>query len=196
MQSPSVAAIRYRLSLFEQSVDVLVLNHKTPSGTGLTSASAPYQEKCRVRSLLESSEHAREQYTKLWQDYSRIVRKLECALDDCGKEYQDLLLSDLRNYVHAYHAGVCYASLRNACDDTGDGVSVRMLVGELCDELRDLYDLSEIERLVSVLDDNAGNGQDVASCTRDNSPIRDCPRSSDPVDNPCLCSQGPPVQEP
>lgn len=197
MQSPSVAIIRYRLSLFEQSVDALVLNHNVPSGTGLTSASAPYREKCRVRSLLESSEHAGEPYAELWQDYSRIVRNLACALDDCGKEYQDLLLSDLRNYVHAYHAMVCHASLGNACDDNGDGVSIRMLIGELCDELRERYDLSEIERLVSVLDENACTGKDAAGHARNISPTRHCPRSSDPVNNPCLCSrQGPLVQEP
>jgi len=197
MPSPSVDTIKFRLSRFERSVDGIILDVKASSGPGTLGASAPYREKCRVRSLLESSVCDGEQYGMLWQDYSRIVTKLERFRDKCGQEYRDLLFSELRNYVQAYHAEVCHAGAGSPCSGHGDGVSTRVLVGELCNELRDHYDLSEIERLVAVLDENAGTVRDVADGMRDDSPVFCCPHSADAGDKTCLCSRRkPPVREP
>lgn len=197
MISPSVETIRCRLSQFEQSVDALMPNDKAPSGPGAMCASAPYREKCRVRFLLDSSGRDGEQYGILWQDYVRIVKKLERFRNESGQEYRDILFSELRNYVHAYHAEVCHTSVGNACGDTGDGVSFRALIGELCDALRDQYDLSEIEHLVSVLDENAGTGGEVADRPGDDSPVPDCHLAPDAGDRTCICSRRrPPVREP
>lgn len=197
MPSPSVETIRYRLSQFERSVDTVILDFKAPSGSGTICASAPYREKCGVRSLLDSSVRDGEQYGMLWQDYSRIVGKLEGFRNESGSEYRDLLFSELRDYVHAYHAGVCHACLGNAGDDTVNGVSIRVLIGELCGELRDWYDLSEIEHLVSVLDENAGTGREVADRPGDDFPVHDCHLSPDTGDRTGICSRRrPPVREP
>jgi hypothetical protein len=197
MPSPSVETIRYRLSRFERSVDAVIQDFKAPSGPGAICASAPYREKYRVRFLLDSSARDGEQYGILWQDYSRIVKKLEEFRNESGLEYRNTLFSELRDYVHAYHAGVCHARLGNAGEDTADGVSTRMLIGELCGELRDWYDLSEIEHLVSVLDENAGTGREVSDSPGDDSPFHDCHISPDTGDRTGICSRRrPQVREP
>ncbi len=197
MPSPSVETIRYRLSEFERSVDAVMLDSRASSEPGALCASAPYREKYRVHSLLDSSACDGEQCGILWKDYSRIVGKLERFRNEAGSEYRDLLFSELRDYVHAYHAGVCHANLGNAGDDTVDGVPVRELIRELCGELRDWYDLSEIEHLVSVLDENAGTGGDVAGRPGDASPVHDCYNSPDAGSRTGICSRRrPPVREP
>lgn len=190
MASPSVDYIRHRLQKFEQAVDDTSLHLPDLPDSGRWCASAPYYEKCMIQVLLNSSDIPGDDYSSLQQDYLRIVNKLESFRDRKGQVYRDLLLSDLRNHVYAYHAEVCYANLGNAGTNAGNGLSYRELIDELCRELKEYYDLSAIEALIALLDKNvpAENGP-VLHYQEDQVIPQDDPSGKISFGIPCSASQ-------
>jgi len=155
MDTHSADLLKDQLILFRQSVSEAAKNLSGPSGPGSWHAGAPFAEKCRIRNLLHSSPLSPEEKTLFLQEYHRSVEELDTLLDKYGQVYRDLLLVELGNQVHAYHAETCLSShwCDNACARRGR--ERRELIGELLEHLSSHYPLSALEALVATIDDNA-----------------------------------------
>ena len=146
--------IRHRLQKFEQSIDTISCHPEGPGDQGHGYASAPFHEKYMISAMLDSFDGSRSDHEVLVSEYLRITQKLEAYVTGCGPQYHDRLFEDLRYYTHAYHAAVCHAHLGQMSPDRARDISMRELIGELYRELKDDYDLSDIEGLIALLDDN------------------------------------------
>ena len=155
MDTHSADLLKDQLILFRQSVSEAAKNLSGSSDPGSWHAEAPFTEKCRIRNLLHSSPLLPEEKTVLLQEYHRSVEELDALLDKHGQVYRDLLLVELGNQVHAYHAETCLSS--HWCDNVCArcGRERRELIGELLEHLRSHSPLSALEALVATIDDNA-----------------------------------------
>jgi len=155
MDTHSADYLKNQLILFSQSVSEETHNLSGSSGSSSWYAGAPFAEKCRIRNLLHSSPLLLEEKRVLVQEYTRIVEELDTLLDKHGQVYRDILLVELRNLVHAYHAETCLSShwCDNACARSLR--ERRELIGELLKHLSSHYPLSDLEALVAMIDDNA-----------------------------------------
>lgn len=154
MDTPSADLLKNSLTLFAQSVSETARQLAVPADPGLWYASAPFYEKCRVRELLDSAILTLEETAVLEREYLRIVQELNGLFNKGGNVYRDLLLAELKEQVHAYHAEMCFISL--SCDrgSAGACVSRRELIGELLLQLRNHYSLSALEALIATIDEN------------------------------------------
>jgi hypothetical protein len=180
MDSPATDYLRHRMQTFARVTDETIRHFSDPcAGTG--SASAPYRERCRIPALLDSlpdgPEHAalREEYLRITQMLGEFVRS--------GPGYRELLLCDLRYYTHEYHAAVCHASLGS----TGlvRDQSRRDLIGELCNELGDYYDLTDIVALIAMIDNNLPPASDLLEDTRERTAVSPGSRPTADDEFPC-----------
>ena len=155
MDTLSADNLRNRLILFEQSVHETARHLAGPTDPSSWCASAPFFEKCRIRELLDSSDMIKEEKSSLEVEYCRIVNELDALVNRQGQVYRDLLLVELRDMVHAYHAETCFSSL---CCDPRPTDSLhfrRKVIGELVEQLDSYYPLPALEALVAVVDENA-----------------------------------------
>ncbi|PKG32931.1 hypothetical protein [Methanoregula sp.] len=159
MDTPSADFLKDQLTLFRQSVRETARNISAPSDPCSWHAGAPFTEKCRVRDLLVSSPLSMAEKTALVEEFHRVAEELDVLLVRYGQVYRDLLLVELENQVHAYHAETCLSSYwcDNECARSGRGR--RELIEELLVQLRDHYPLSSLEMLVATIDDNAARDE-------------------------------------
>ncbi|AGB03205.1 hypothetical protein [Methanoregula formicica] len=155
MDTHSADLLKDQLILFRQSVSEAAKNLSGSSGPGSWHAGAPFAEKCRILDLLHSSSLPPEEKTIFVQEYQRIVEELDALLDRHGQVYCNLLLVELRNLVHAYHAETCLSSYWRDTTCVRSGRERRELIGELLEHLSSHYPLSALEALVATIDDNA-----------------------------------------
>lgn len=155
MDTPSADTLQNQLILFEQSVHETARHLAQSSDPASWHASAPFSEKCRIWDLLDSSNVGKEEKASLEEEYCRIVHELDVLVTRQGQGYRDLLLVDLRDMVHAYHAETCFSSL--CCDPrSADSLRFRrMVIGELMEQLGSYYPLTALEALVAVVEENA-----------------------------------------
>jgi hypothetical protein len=183
MDSTAADYIRHRLEKFERAIDDTSLHFSELESFGTWYASAPYYEKCMIPSLLDSLSASDPVHATLMQEYLRIVQRLESFSNERGREYRDLLFQDLRHYTHAYHAAVCHAHLCGIGPDTALDIGRRDLIGELCRELQDDYDIAGIGALVAILDDNLPRHTgSVQEGLPDDAPWRPPDRNNSPAD--------------
>ncbi|HEX3001507.1 MAG TPA: hypothetical protein VHN82_03930 [Methanoregula sp.] len=155
MDTHSADFLKDQLLLFRQSVSETARNLSDSPGAGSWHAGAPFAEKCRTRDLLHSSSLLPEEKTVLIQEYRRIVGELDALIDKHGQVFRALLIVELRNLVHAYHAETCISSHWHDSTCARSGRERRELIGELLEHLRSHYPLSDLEALVATIDDNA-----------------------------------------
>jgi len=183
MDSTVTDYIRHRLEKFESAIDDTSLHFSELESFGTWYASAPYYEKCMIPSLLDALSASDPVHAALRQEYLRIVQRLESFGNERGREYRDLLFQDLRHYAHAYHTAVCHANLCGISPDTAPDIGRRDLIGELCRELQDDYDIAGIGTLIAMLDDNLPrNTGPIPEGLPDDAPWRSPDRSPSPAD--------------
>jgi hypothetical protein len=153
MDTPATDYLRHCLQQYEQSIDDTARHSDEFECFGRHPASAPYLERCICRSLLESPGPDAPGTAALRQEYLRITEKLGAFRRGQGRAYSDLLFSDLRQYLHAYHAATCFTHLSGMSPETARALSRRALIAELCRELDGDYDLSGIRDLLARLDE-------------------------------------------
>jgi hypothetical protein len=154
MDTPASDYLRHCLQRYEQSIDDIARHYIKPDSFGPCAASAPYQERCAIRSLLAAYDPGEPGYAGLRQEYLRITERLAAFGRERGPEYRALLFSDLRQYVHAYHAAACYAHLGGMTPGAARDLSRRALIGELYRELDGDYDLAGIRALIAHTDES------------------------------------------
>jgi hypothetical protein len=154
MDTPATDYLRHCLQRYEQSIDDTARHSDELESFGRYPASAPYLERCICRSLLASAGPDVPGTAALRQEYLRITERLSAFRRGQGQEYSDLLFSDLRQYLHAYHAAACYAHLSCMSPETARALSRRALIAELCRELDGDYNLSGIRALLARLDES------------------------------------------
>jgi hypothetical protein len=154
MSSPDADYIQHRLLMFEQCVDDTVSHFHELATFGPWPASAPYREKYAIRVLINTPGTINAPFESHMQEYNRINRKLEEFRDRKSKEYLLHLISDLQQYIHAYHAALCHAQFGSCSTDILRDLARRELIEELCRELTSHYDLSGIDSLLRMLDEN------------------------------------------
>jgi hypothetical protein len=154
MDTPATDYLRHCLQRYEQSIDDTARHSDELESFGRHPASAPYLERCICRSLLESPGVDEAGTAALRQEYLRITDRLSAFRRGQGQAYSDLLFSDLRQYLHAFHAAACYAHLSGMSPETARALSRRALIAELCRELDGDYDLSVIRELLARLDES------------------------------------------
>jgi len=158
MDTHSADFLKDQLILFEQSVSETARNLSLPPDPGSWPASAPFAGKCRVRDLLQSSPLSMEEKRVLVLEYDRVVEELDALLEKQGQEYCDLLVAELRDLVHAYHAETCLSSLWCDNECARSGRERRELIGELLGQLSSICPLPALEALVATVDENAVTG--------------------------------------
>jgi hypothetical protein len=146
--------IRHRLQRYEASVDHIRACLRDPSAAGNFTASAPFAEQCAIPVLLASLAGNPGEEAALRQDYARITKKFEALLRESGPGYRERLFKDLESLAHAYHASACHAGICNLPHETATDPCGRRLISLLQEELRKDYDVSGVEALLSVIDEN------------------------------------------
>jgi len=155
METHSAKLLKDHLILFRQSVSEAEKNLSGFSYPGSWHAGAPFAEKCRVRDLFCLSSLPPEEKAVFQEEYRRVVEELDALLDKHGTAYRDLLLMELKDHVHVYHAEICLSSQRCDTACARSGKERRELIGELLEHLSSHYPLSALEALVATIDDNA-----------------------------------------
>jgi len=165
--------IRHRLEKYEMSVDHTIAGSRAPYATDSTNASAPFTERCAIPALLDSLEGHPDE-NALRQDYARITRKLEVFARENDSGYRARLFEEFIGLVHAYHASACHASICNLSGEIASDPCRRRLINILLSELRRDHDLSGIDAMLSMVDDNlsrsmtdrGANGEGVPATSR------------------------------
>jgi len=145
--------IRHRLQRYEASIDHTRASFRDPSAHGELIASAPYSEQCALPVLLDSLA-GNPNETAMRQEYARITKKLEALARESGPGYRESLMKDLTNIAHMYHASACHASICNLSDEVATAPCRKRLISLLLAELRVDHDVTGIEALLSMIDDN------------------------------------------
>ena len=146
--------LRRRLQRYEASIDRTRERLRNPAANGTFSASAPYSEQCALPALLDSLAGMPAEAAALNEEYARITRKLDVLARESGSFYREILMNDLTNLAHTYHATACHASICNLPDYAATDACRRRLINLLLAELRADHDVAGIEALLSVIDDN------------------------------------------
>jgi hypothetical protein len=144
---------RHRLERYEASVDQAKARLRDPAAPGNPAASAPYAEQCAIPALLDSLAGTPDEQV-LRRDFARITGKLEVLARESGPGYRTRLFSELSCLVHTYHASACHASICTVpCTAAADPCQ-RRLIDLLVAELAGDHDVSGIEALLAMIDDN------------------------------------------
>lgn len=154
MDTTASEYIRHRLEKYETSIDHTRAGLQDPSGTGKLSASAPYAEQCAIPVLLDSLSGNPDEQAALIQDFARITKKLEVLARESGSNYRACLFEDVKRLAHAYHASACHASIGNLRNGAATDPCRRRLINLLLSELAEDHEVSGIEALLTMIDDN------------------------------------------
>jgi hypothetical protein len=146
--------IRHRLQRYEASVDYTRDHLRNPPASGNFTASTPYSEQSALPVLLDSLAAMPDEEAALRQEYARITKKLEVLARESGPGYRESLFKDLTNLAHTYHASACHASICNLPGEATTDPCRRRLINLLLAELRVDHDMSGIEALLSMIDNN------------------------------------------
>jgi hypothetical protein len=145
--------IRHRLERYERSVDMTMAGLRDLHSPVCINASAPFAEQCAIPALLNSLAGHPDENT-FRQDYTRITRKLEVFSRGSGPVYRARLFDELVRLVHEYHASACHAGICNLSGEAAVDPCRRRLISLLLSELRRDHDLSGIDSMLSMVDDN------------------------------------------
>ena len=146
--------LRHRLQRYEGCIDRTRGRIGNLQAFGNLSASAPYSEQCALPVLLDSLTGMPAEAAALREEYARITRKLDVLVRESGSFYRESLMNDLTTLAHAYHAAACHASICNLPEDAATDACRRRLINLLLAELRSDHDVTGIDALLSVIDDN------------------------------------------
>ena len=144
--------ITRRLTKFEASITETRMLCMNAGCTGKYRASAPYCEKFILRSLLATLDDSEPESRGYQEEFDRLSGELAGLERDAGTVLREMLLAELRYCTSSLHAGLCWLAI----DPVGsDGVdrSLRETAGVIVQEIRNDYDLREIEELLATLDE-------------------------------------------
>jgi hypothetical protein len=153
MDNDQTDYIRHRLQSYEDSIGQTENHFDELDSFGMHRACAPWYEKSGICLLISALPSDDDTGNMFWQDYDRITAKLHASVVLNGPVCREMLYTDLKNYVAAYHAVLCYADLGlipvKSDHDLFNREAIRALLAELSAD----YDTGDIENLVTTLDD-------------------------------------------
>nr|WP_320160282.1 hypothetical protein [uncultured Methanoregula sp.] len=153
MDPTPIDSLRHRLQEFASAVGNARAHFSDPEYSGAFSAYVPSYEKARTLALLDTLvEEGAEIPSEMWQEYVRITRWLEAFGQESGPGYRKALLDELVTLTQAYQAALCYAYLG---DPAVRQPKERSVIGVLLSELKKDHDISELELLITNLDEQA-----------------------------------------
>lgn len=154
MDNDQTDYIRHRLQRYEESIQETEEHFDRLESFGSYRASAPFGEKFGIPILIDSLKSDSDNGSRFWREYDRITGKLHGFVVRKGTPYRDLLVGDLRNYVAAYHAALCYAELNMITLESDHDLINREAIRALLAELTEDDATREIEKLVRTLDES------------------------------------------
>jgi hypothetical protein len=153
MDTTASGYIRHRLERYESAIDHTRVRLRETWYPGNLAASAPFAEQCAIPVLLDSLAGDPDEQV-LREEFFRITRKLEVFARESGPGYRAKLFSDLEYLVHEYHAFACHAGIGNLRNGIATDPCRRRLINLLLSELAGDHDVSGIEALLALIDDN------------------------------------------
>ena len=147
MEQTLIDQITCRLDILEEAIREIEKPDGPSPDAGRIRASTPCVERCRIRLLLDNCLDRGAEYQHAMREFNRLSERL--ALLRNHEEYRDALLSELRHFVGSYHAELCW----QAAGPTGHAdTRSREIAFLLIEELKDDFDLRDIEQLMGSLD--------------------------------------------
>jgi len=158
MDPTPIDSLRHRLQEFASAVGNARAHFFDPEYSGAFPAYVPSCEKARTLALLDTLvEEGAEIPSEMWQEYVRITCRLEAFEQESGPGYRKALLDELVTLSQAYQAALCYAFLGEPVDPAGRQPAEREVIGILLHELKKDHNLSDIERLITNLDEQVAS---------------------------------------
>jgi hypothetical protein len=153
MNTDQINYIRHRLQRYEESITETEEHFEQLECFGSFRACAPCYEKFGIPILIDALKTDSDKCEIFWQEYDRITKKLNGFEANKGHFYRDLLYTDLKKYVAAYHAALCYMNLNVIAMESNHDLVNREAIRALLSELRRDHDTEDIEKLVVALDE-------------------------------------------
>jgi hypothetical protein len=144
--------IRHHLKRYEDSIDEIDRHFNQLAASGPGCAGVPYLEKNRITRLLHTLDTNDPRFADFVQEYGRITGKLGRLEQKRGPVYRELLFADLKHCLDRYHAAVCHASISSISVESDPDLLNRDLILVLLAELKKDFDVSGIEQVIGMLD--------------------------------------------
>ncbi|WP_321507390.1 hypothetical protein [uncultured Methanoregula sp.] len=148
-----IDSIHRQLQKYTSAVEENKIAFKDLVSYRWSQAYTPYCERFHTLALFDA--FAREGTAippGLWLEYARITRKFEMFEWASGPAYRKALLQDLVNFIHIYQAAICFACLGEPSNPAVKQSAERETIGILLNELKKDNDLSDLELLITSLD--------------------------------------------
>jgi hypothetical protein len=190
MDSALIDSLRHRLQNYGSAVEGTKAHFQEMVHCGTRPAYAPYYERARTLAHFDAiAEDGGGIPSEMWREYSRITRRFETFEQEAGPAYRRTLLNELAGFTQAYQAALCYAYLGEPVDPSVRQPAEREIIGVLLNELKKDHDLSEIERLITSLDENVAS---ITGTPQEPEPVTNTRIRSTTCDTVWRCDRGTP----